>query len=472
MGNVKGAITLLLTALFCTGCANYAGLHPNAQITNFCSMNTNPSCHWVNTPWWEMFHDPQLNCLIKQGLCNSPTMKIAQARLRLAQSMTSEASANLWPNIVGRGIIDREHFSKNWLIPPEVEGRTFNQGYLGLKFDYEFDFWGAHSNALSAALSEKQAACADLYSARLILATAIANTYFELRSNQMQRSIAKLQLKQQQTILNIEGKRAAVGIQSAIPTNTASVNSNTAQVNLESLQQATELASHQLNALLGKPPYEPTVVATKQSYHPNLCAIPKTIPLNLIARRPDVMMLRWQIEAAGYKLSVAKAGFYPNINLFALAGLLSIGLENLFKSTSGEDSIGPAFSLPIFDAGRLRANLSEKYADYDRMVEEYNQAILTALREAADQLSILKTTASQEKTQSASLKLKEHNYDLVYQQYHSGIIDYLSTIRAKQVVLEQRLTQVQAQTRYLQSIIAAVKSLGGGYQKDDCGNAA
>lgn len=464
------AIFGMTAALFISGCVNYFGIPgPCSRLANFCGMNTDPSCCFINTCWWEIFCDPQLNCLIKLGLANSPTIKVAQARVRLAESISDVSTTKLFPNILARGYFDREHFSKNWLIPPPIAGETLNQPYVGLKFEYEFDFWGQHRSALNAALSEQQAACADLYSARLVLATSIANTYFELRSNEIQRDIAKSMLKQRQTMLEIAEKRAAAGVQSSIPTNSAGVNVSAAQANLQNLQQATELTNHQLSALLGRPPCEPVILSDCSHYNPPIFEMPKCIPLDLIARRPDIMALRWQVESAGYKISEAKARFYPNIDLFALAGFLSIGYGNFLKASSQEDSLCPAFHLPIFDAGELRANLRGKYASYDVAVEQYNDAIVSAVRDVADQLTTLKSTAALQRVQHASLKAKKRNYDLSYLQYESGIVDYLNTLQMDDMVLEQRMVEIQAKTRYLQAIVATIKSLGGGYQGDDCG---
>lgn len=458
---------LTLTTLL-SGCANYAGLHTCSKPIHACT--DNQSCYWIRCHWWEMFHDDQLNELIDIGLCDSPTIKIAQARLRLAQSITKEANAGLWPTITARGLADRERFTQNWLIPPGAAGRTLYQGYAGLKFDYDFDFWGMHREAFNAALSKTQSACFEIHSTRLILATAIATTYFQLQNNLLQLTIAKTLLKKRQTILSILQKRAEAGIEPAMPINMASNNVEAAKITLADLQEKTELARHQLNALLGKCPGDLTINRELLKYRPEKFAIPTVIPTNLIARRPDIMALRWQIESATHSISSAKGAFYPNVNLFALAGFLSIGLENLFKASSKEASLGPAISLPIFDAGRLRANLQEKYADYDLMVEEYNQAIVNALCETANQLSALKMASQQQKAQNTSLKIKQQNYALIYNQYQNGISDYLSTLQTEEMVLEQRIIQTETQTHYLQTIIATIKALGGGYQKEYYGS--
>jgi outer membrane protein TolC len=162
----------------------------------------------------------------------------------------------------------------------------------------------------------------------------------------------------------------------------------------------------------------------------------------------------------------AKASFYPNINLSAFVGLASIGLNNLVKASSEQYGIGPALTLPIFDGGRLRANLRGKNADLDAAIESYNGAVIDAVHDVADQLSSLSSVDRQQAEQSRAQAAAESAYDLATQRYKAGLGTYLTVLNAEAVVLNQRRQAADLKARALDAQIALIRALGGGYAGD------
>ena len=197
-----------------------------------------------------------------------------------------------------------------------------------------------------------------------------------------------------------------------------------------------------------------------------LAALPAVLPADLLARRPDITAARWRIEAAGQDMKSAKAAFYPNINLTAFAGLSSIGLDHLVKSASEQYGVGPALHLPIFDAGRLRANLRVKTADLDAAVESYNAAVLEAVHEAADPISSLRAIERQQAEQAQAQTAAESAHDLALQRYRAGLSTYLTVLNAEAGVLNQRRQAVDLKARALDAQVALIKALGGGTAPD------
>jgi Outer membrane protein len=162
----------------------------------------------------------------------------------------------------------------------------------------------------------------------------------------------------------------------------------------------------------------------------------------------------------------AKAQFYPNINHTAFFGLASLGLDQFFKAASEQYGAGPALRLPIFDAGRLRANLRGKAADLDVAIESYNGAVLEAIRDAADQIASLRSLERQRAEQASAQASAESAYDLATQRYKAGLSTYLTVLNAESGVLAQRRQAVDLKARALDTQIALIRALGGGYVPD------
>jgi NodT family efflux transporter outer membrane factor (OMF) lipoprotein len=195
-------------------------------------------------------------------------------------------------------------------------------------------------------------------------------------------------------------------------------------------------------------------------------AIPSTVPADLLGRRADIAAARWRVEAATHDIASAKAQFYPNVNLTAFVGLSSIGLNRLVQAGSGDYGIGPAIHLPIFDAGRLRANLRGRTADLDLAVESYNGALLDAVRDVADQLASSQSIARQQAQQREAQAAAESAYEIATQRYKAGLGTYLNVLTAETAVLNQRRLAVDLSGRALDTQVQLARALGGGFQAD------
>jgi NodT family efflux transporter outer membrane factor (OMF) lipoprotein len=410
---------------------------------------------------WYKFNDPQLNQLITASLADSPDMKMAEARLRIATHITAGSTSTLWPSIAFNGDVARERFAEFGLVPPPFNGHTYNIGTLGFNLNYELDLWGKNRQMLAANVSDECRALADLAQAQLILSAAVANTYFQLLGAIAQGKIAQENLQQSEDIATIIVKQRTHGIASDIPVKTALANTHSATLIVEQHKQIEMLSRHRLAVLLGKNPLATKMMTRQFAYHPYSFTLSKQLSANLLAKRPDISAAKARVEAAAHRINVAKAYFFPNINLSALYSYQSIGLGHLFNVGSQNNAIDGAIDLPIFDAGKRRANLGVKYAEYDLAVNEYNQTILTALREVADQLSILQTIHAQLLAQSQLVNAIKYNYKLFNSRYKHGIVGYEQVLQLRGQLLEQRSQQVNLQTHYVQAAVAMLKALGG-----------
>ncbi len=171
------------------------------------------------------------------------------------------------------------------------------------------------------------------------------------------------------------------------------------------------------------------------------------------------------MEAAEKQIKVAKTKFYPSFNLTALAGVVAPNVGDLLKSSSTFAYIGPALSLPIFDSGRLRANLSGKSADYELAVQAYNQAVITAVHDVADQVASARSAHAQLPEQRRAADAAQSALDIANQRYAAGLGTYLNVLSAETNVLTQRQQMVDVEARILSSNAALAQALGGGYQE-------
>ena len=190
------------------------------------------------------------------------------------------------------------------------------------------------------------------------------------------------------------------------------------------------------------------------------------VPANLLGRRADIAAARWRVEAATSDVANARTQFYPNINLVAFAGFSALGFGNLTKSGSGQWGVGPAVRLPIFEGGRLRANLRGKTADLDAAIESYNGAVLDAVRDVADQVSSAQSVARQQAEQAESQRAAEAAYDIAVQRYGAGLGNYLNVLTAETTVLAERRQAVDLAARALETQVGLARALGGGWQPD------
>jgi len=234
---------------------------------------------------------------------------------------------------------------------------------------------------------------------------------------------------------------------------------------IEQLDEQITLTRHALAALTTQAPSALDTLTVPLS-SVKAVAVPAALPADLLGRRADITAARWRIEAATSDMKSAKAQFYPNINLTAFIGLQSIGLDQLVKSGAEQYGAGPAIRLPIFDSGRLRANLRGKTADLDAAIESYNGAVLEAVHDAADQIGSLRSVDRQQAEQVHAQAAAESAYDLAMQRYKAGLGTYLTVLNAESTVLNQRRQAADLKARALDVQITLIRALGGGYAGD------
>jgi NodT family efflux transporter outer membrane factor (OMF) lipoprotein len=458
------AAAAAVAALVLAGCADMAHIDSHAKLRDADSLGLSAAqaAPAVDSQWWLGFGDAQLNALVGQALQGNPDLQVARARLARAQASTAVAEAAGKPQIDGQLDLTRQKFSGNYIYPSPLGGSIQETGTLQLNASWELDFFGKNRTAIEAAIGSANAAAADADAARVLLASNVARGYFQWARLTDQLAVARRTLAQREETLKLVRDRVSAGLDTRLELRQSEGGLPQARQQIESLGEQIALAQHALDALVAQPN------ATQGLAPPALggirpIALP-TIPADLLGRRADIAAARWRVEAATSDVANAKTQFYPNINLVAFAGFSSIGFDNLVKSGSQQWGVGPAIRLPIFEGGRLRANLRGKAADLDAAIESYNASVLDAVRDVADQVASAHSVARQQAEQREAQSAAEAAYDIAVQRYGAGLGNYLNVLTAETSVLAQRREAVELAARALDTQVGLARALGGGWQ--------
>jgi NodT family efflux transporter outer membrane factor (OMF) lipoprotein len=456
------AVALLaLPAL--TGCADTGGIAPQARLRDTATLVAPGAPDVAVAPdWWRAFGDAQLDALVQQALYGNPGLRQAQARIARAEAFTHAARAALGPQVNASTDLMRQRYSENGPYPPGQAGSILSIDTARLSGSWEIDFFGKNRAALESALGTARAARADADAARLLLAANVVHAYLQLARLQEQLQVAERTLAQRQEMLRLVQQRVSAGLDTRLELRQSEGALPEARQQIEALRELAALTRNALGALIAEPKtalaLTPQALAAIKSE-----AIPASLPADLLGRRPDVAAARWRVEAATQDVAVARAQFYPNVSLTAFVGLASMGLDRFIEGGSREWGVGPALRLPVFDAGRLRANLAGKSADLDAAVESYNAALLDAVRDAADQLASSASVERQIAEQRQAGEAAESAYAIARKRYEAGLGSYLQVLSAETQVLAQRRQAVDLAARRLDAQASVMRALGGGY---------
>jgi NodT family efflux transporter outer membrane factor (OMF) lipoprotein len=467
------AVAVAVAALVLAGCADMAHIDSHAKLRDADSLGLSAAqaAPAVDSQWWLGFGDAQLNALVDQALQGNPNLQVARARLARARASTAIAEAAGKPHVDSALDLTRQKFSGNYIYPAPLGGSIQETGTLQLNAGWEVDFFGKNRTAIEAAIGSANAAAADADAARVLLAGNVARGYFQWARLADQLAVAKRTLAQREETLKLVRDRVSAGLDTHLELRQSEGGLPQARQQIEALGEQIALAQHALDALVAKPN------ATQGLAPPALggirpIALQQTIPADLLGRRADIAAARWRVEAATSDVANAKVQFYPNINLVAFAGFSSIGFDNLVKSGSQQWGVGPAIRLPIFEGGRLRANLRGKAADLDAAIESYNASVLDAVREVADQVASAQSVARQQAEQRDAQSAAEAAYDIAVQRYGAGLGNYLNVLTAETSVLAQRREAVELAARALDTQVGLARALGGGWQPATSSTAA
>ncbi len=420
----------------------------------------------ANPDWWTVYQDPQLDRLLRGALADNPTLAQSLARIRAAQAEAAAVRADSWASITYDAAEGRKRFSAHDPIPPPYGGSDQWQGSQGFNLSWDLDFWGHQAALVGQANKQSDAAALDSAGAKLSIAGAVVRSYLELDRAYALADVAQRAEQQRLQILAITQRRLKAGLDTRVELRQAEGAVADARVDVTQIRGERDRAVHLLAALTGQGAAAYGKIERPRLRADTALALPDSLPFDLLARRPDVLAAHSRIVSARAGLAAAKAAFYPDINLLAFAGTSAIGLDNLFHGVSRTYGVGSALHLPIFDAGKLRALYRGSAAEVDLAVSTYNQTVLAAVQQTADQISDIDALNSGLQQQLQSLNAAEDAFRLATDRYKAGITTYLSVLTTETEVLSARRQRVRLLSARDIARVTLLIDLGGDFHLD------
>ena len=415
--------------------------------------------------WWEIFGDAELNELEGQASAANQQLKVAVARLAEARAQMDVTRAGLFPNISLSGSYTRQRTSPNTpstATGGAIGGATFNDFLVPLSLGYEVDLWGRVRRSVESSRAAAQASADDLETIKLMIQAEVAVDYFTLRALDAQRGVLNSSIQVFTKSLQLTSNLRAGGAVSDLDVAQAQTVLKTTQAQLPAVTLQRAQFEHALALLAGQPASTFHVSERALSTAPPL--IPPGLPSALLERRPDVSAAERRMASANASIGVAKAAFFPTVQLNGLVGFESLNAGTLFNGASRLWAVGPSITLPVFEGGRLRANLRFANATYEEMIATYRQSVLTAFSEVEDNLAAQTLLANQYAAESDALVAARKQLEIVNNQYRDGLITYLEVATAESTALNVEFAATALRGQQLVAAVTLVKALGGGWQ--------
>ncbi|WP_028623390.1 efflux transporter outer membrane subunit [Pseudomonas sp. Ant30-3] len=470
-------LSLLALTLIISGCIGTGGIAPQGKVhapdslaTDEAIRSAEQDAHWPDAQWWQAYGDPQLNRWIDLALRGSPSMAMAAARVRQAKAMAGLAESAESLQINSQSTLKRHNWpSDQFYGPGELADTTTWDNNTALGFSYALDLWGRESNASERAVDMAHVSAAEARLAQLELQSNVVRAYIELSLHYAQRDIVAATLQQQKQMLELAQKRLDGGIGTHFEVSQAETPLPETHRQIDALDEAIALSRNQLTALAGFGPGKGAQLQRPTLALGAALKLPSSLPAQLLGQRPDVVASRWQVAAQARGIDVAHAGFYPNVDLVGSLGYMASGGGALEFLTGRKlnYNVGPAISLPVFDGGRLRAELGEASAGYDIAVARYNQTLINGLKNISDQLIRRESMDKQQMFAAESVATAQKTYDIAMIAYQRGLTDYLNVLNAQTLLFKQQQVQQQVQAARLSAHAELVTALGGGLGAGD-----
>jgi NodT family efflux transporter outer membrane factor (OMF) lipoprotein len=460
-------------SLIIAGCADQGGIKPQANVREVATLDVGQAIRqvgaeagWPSRAWWQAYADPQLDRLVAAAVAGNPNMAIAAARVRQAQAMAVVAHAGELPQASLDAAIGRKDWSDNVYYGASFRDKLTWNNTAVLSLSYNLDLWDRNRNTTERAQDEIHAVAADARAAQLELESNVVRTYVQLSLQYGLLDNTEATLKQEQQILDLANRRFRGGIGTQMEITQAEVPLPETRRQMEALNESIALTRNQLAALLGEGPGAGDSITRPGMKLQAALGLPSALPAELIGRRPDISAARWRVEAAAKGIAVAKANFYPNINLLASIGPTAAGggLLSFASAKNITTTYGPAISLPIFEGGRLRGQLGATTAGYDLEVEHYNLLLTQALKSISDQVVTLRALDRQQQQADLSVQAAQKNVDIATRAYQRGLTSYLNVLTAQTQWLHQQQMVQQLLAQKLNAFASLTVALGGGLE--------
>ncbi len=409
--------------------------------------------------WWEIYHDPRLSKLEIQVAKANQSVIQAEAQYRQAQHLVQSAQSAFFPILNMLGTFSRFKAATGQTVAVSGVRNLFGTAVNSV---WEPDLWGSVRRQVESNTGNAQASAATLQALRLSSEATLAQNYFQLKTLDAQKALLDETLTIYEKVLHITKNRYAVGV-------AAKSDVIQAETQLESVRaQAIDLGvqraklEHAIAVLIGKTPAELTIGQSEFKAEPP--SIPLQLPSEFLERRPDIASAERKVSAANAEIGVAKAAYFPTINLGASNGFQSPTIDTLMTMARRYWALGPAgAALTLFDGGAKHAEYKQAIDGFDASVAVYRQTVLTGFQEVEDNVAALRILEQEAKVQDKAVASANQALELTINQYRAGTISYLNVMNAQTTALSNRRSAVDLKGQRLVASVLLVKALGGGW---------
>jgi NodT family efflux transporter outer membrane factor (OMF) lipoprotein len=416
--------------------------------------------------WWEVFQDPRLNELEEQIAVSNQNIKAAFAQYQQSRAVLRYYRADYYPTVVAAPSAGRTRYSNN--RPPHnssFSGVTFNDFVLPLELSYEADIWGRIRRTVESSRDQAQASAADLAAVNLSMHVNLAFDYFAARSLDAEEKLLQDTVVQYENALKLNQDRYDGGLASDVEVEQARTQLETTRAQAIDVGVARAQFEHAVAVLVGKPPAEFTLPPLPLTAPPP--SIPAGVPSELLERRPDIAAAERAMASANAQIGVAKAAYYPLVNLTAAGGFESGSLTTLLQGPSGLWSVGASALVTVFDVGRRRAVTDEAIQGYDYSVASYRQTVLAGFQQVEDNLAALRILEHEATVQNVAVQASQSSLELSNIRYRGGVTSYLEVTTAQTAALADEVTAVHLLGRRMANTVLLIQALGGGWDSSE-----
>lgn len=446
----------------------------------------------INPQWWTSFNDPELTALEKKAVAQNLDLKIATERLLESEAQAQIEGAVLYPSLSGAASMTHESPSKEGIFGlfGSAGGASTNAGSVangsssatggggvsastgpidiyqyGLQAQYDLDLWGKNRRTVEAAIAAARSSEEARRASLLNVQTAVARNYIELRGTEALLGITQKNLDAANQLVQLTSEREQAGLTTSLDVANARATAASIQSQLPTLISQRDDLIGQIGLLLGETPDGlPADLATTGPVVLTPPSVPVGLPAQLLTRRPDVRGALEDLHHATAEIGVAKAQFFPDINLSASASLQALQFKNLNEWSALTYALGPDISIPLFAGGQLRGQLKLTEAEQREAAIKYAKTVLTAFT----QVNTALTTYAQEHATLEALDtdVQQSNValGLAEDQYKEGLVDYLTVLNAQQSYLQAQQDQAQSLERMGTDLVSLYQALGGGWE--------
>jgi NodT family efflux transporter outer membrane factor (OMF) lipoprotein len=418
----------------------------------------------ISGKWWEIFNDSRLNELEEQVAMANQSLIQAEAQFRQAEHMVLTAQAALFPTGNATGSFNRfVAASGTSVAPPGVRNLISNGGSM----NWQPDLWGSVRRQIETNIDSAQASAATMQALQLSLQSTLAADYFQLRMLDAEKVLLDATVAAYSKTLDITKNRYAVGV--AAKSDVVQAVAQTESVRAQSINLGVQRAQyeHAIAVLIGKAPAELSIPPLPLDALPP--QIPTNLPSELLERRPDIAAAERNMAVANAQIGVAKAAYYPNLNLTISDGYQSgfLNLNTLYTLAKNYWAFGPATATwPLFDGGARNALYKQALDHFDASLAGYRQAVLTAFQQVEDNLAALRILDEESQVQKKAVDAANEALVLTINQYKAGTVSYINVMTAQSTALTNQVTAVQLQGSRLTSSVQLVTALGGGWSQE------